>query len=153
MICEVTQAAFEQAEYSSGTEGAIVRVLCEAGALTISVVADEEGDIVGHVAFSPIVVEGIESGWFGLGPVSVSPDRQGTGIGARLIRDGLAMLRAKGACGCVVLGDPRYYERFGFREDARLRYPGVPQEYFMAQPFGDEVPTGEVAYHPCFGAA
>ena len=149
-IYEITQAAFAKAEHRSGTEGAIVGALRQASALTVSLVAEDDGMLVGHAAFSPIKIDGCDLGWFGLGPLSVRPDRQGLGIGARLVRDGLASLRAIGAQGCVVMGDPAYYERFGFRQDDRLRYPGVPEAYFMALAFGAEIPNGTVAYHPAF---
>ncbi|MEF2551614.1 N-acetyltransferase [Aurantimonas sp. A2-1-M11] len=150
VIAAVTQAAFAKAAHSSGTEATIVDSLRRAGALTIALVAEANGEVVGHIAFSPITVEARNAGWFGLGPVSVVPDLQGQGIGSRLVREGLDLLRAQGARGCVVLGDPRFYERFGFRVDPRLRYAGVPPEYFMAQGFGQEVPEGTVAYHPSF---
>lgn len=151
-IHEVTQAAFAKAEHRSGTEGAIVDALRQARALTVSLVAEEGGMLVGHVAFSPVEIDECDHSWFGLGPLSVRPDRQGLGIGTRLVRDGLASLRTMGARGCVVMGDPLYYERFGFRQDDRLRYPDVPEAYFMALAFGAEIPDGIVAYHPVFEA-
>lgn len=153
MIHEITQAAFANAEHRSGTEGAIVDTLRQASALTVSLVTEEGEMLVGHVAFSPVKIDGCDLGWFGLGPLSVRPDRQGLGIGAQLVRDGLASLRAIGAQGCVVMGDPAYYERFGFRQDDRLRYPGVPEAYFMALAFGTEIPNGIVVYHSAFEAA
>lgn len=150
MIHEVTQAAFAKAEHRSGTEGAIVDALRQASALTVSLVAEEAGMLVGHVAFSPVKIDKCDLGWFGLGPLSVRPDRQGLGIGTRLVRDGLASLRAAGVRGCVVMGDPLYYERFGFRQDDRLRYPDVPKAYFMVLAFGTEIPNGTIAYHYAF---
>lgn len=132
IIRQVTEAAFQSAAHSDGTEGAIVDALRAAGALSVSLVATVDDSLVGHVAFSPVTLDAVDVGWFGLGPVSVRPDRQGQGIGAALIREGLERLRALGARGCVVLGDPGYYRRFGFAQDAAIRYPGVPAEYFMA---------------------
>ena len=82
---------------------------------------------------------------------SCESECQGAGIGARLIREGLEQLRAAGAKGCVVLGEPDYYGRFGFRADDRLTYPGPPPQYFQILPFGADVPIGTVAYHPAFG--
>lgn len=151
-IREVTQAAFAKAEHSSGTEGAIVDALRQAEAMTISLVAEADGVVIGHIAFSPVTVDGRNEGWFGLGPVSVDPDRQGNGIGSRLLLEGLALLKANGAKGCVVLGDPHLYMRFGFEQNPRVRYEGVPPEYFMAQAFEFPVPEGCVAYHPAFDA-
>ncbi|MEA1672568.1 N-acetyltransferase [Nitrospirillum sp. BR 11163] len=156
-IRALTDAAFKDAPHSGGTEAAIVDALRNAGALTVSLVAVQEGVIVGHVAFSPVTIDGRSGGWFGLGPVSVESIRQRRGIGGALIREGLRRLVAMGAEGCVVLGEPAYYSRFGFVADSRLRYPGVPPEYFQrlaftgTGPAGTD-PEGEVAYHPGFGA-
>ena len=152
-ILAVTQAAFAEAEHSSGTEGAIIEGLRQAGALTVSRVADADGMVIGHIAFSPITVNGRDEGWFGLGPVSVDPGRQANGVGSRLVSDGVAQLKTKGAKGCVALGDPRFYRRFGFAPDPRLRYDGVPPEYFMAQAFEFPMPEGSVAYHRAFEAS
>lgn len=103
------------------------------------------------MAFSPVTIDGQDRGWFGLGPVAVELKQQGIGIGSKLIRTGLARLRAAGANGCVVLGEPDYYRRFGFRADGRLIYPGPLPQYFQALAFGADVPSGIVAYHPAFG--
>lgn len=149
-IREVTEAAFEKAEHSSGTEAAIVDGLRAAEALTVSLVAEAAGQVVGHVAFSPITVDGESGHWYGLGPVSVRPDWQGKGIGSQLIREGLACLTDAGGKGCVVLGDPGYYRRLGFETDPDLRLDGVPAEYFMRLVLEGPVPKGRVAYHTAF---
>ena len=150
-ISSLVTAAFAAAEHSDGTEAAIVGRLRQAGALTISLVADDQGTVVGHVAFSPVTIAGQDCGWFGLGPVAVDPARQGLGIGAKLIRTGLDRLRTSGANGCVVLGEPDYYGRFEFIAERRLVYPGPPSRYFQALSFGVDLPSGVVAYHPAFG--
>lgn len=147
----ITTAAFETAPHSSGTESAIVDALRDAGALTLSLVAADEGEVVGHVAFSPVMIDGSDRDWYGLGPVSVRPDHQGRGIGRALVEAGLERLRGAGAHGCVVLGDPAYYARFGFRADGALSYPDVPAEYFQSLGFVGPVPKGEVSYHAAFG--
>lgn len=152
-IRALTTEAFASAPHSSGTEAAIVDALRAAGALTLSLVAIEGNEIVGHVAFSPVTIDGAERGWFGLGPVSVRPGRQRGGIGSNLIREGLQRLRAMGAAGCVLLGDPGYYGRFGFAADPALVLEGVPPEYFMPLGFGAEVPAGTVRYHAAFDGA
>ncbi len=148
----LTTAAFRGKEYSSQTEAAIVDALREAGALTLSLVAVDENEIVGHVAFSPVTINGEGSGWYGLGPVSVRPDRQRQGTGQALITDGLARLEHLNAAGCVLLGDPAYYHRFGFRTDPALQLPGVPPQYFQTLAFTPVSPQGTVAYHPGFDA-
>ena len=149
-VRQLIEAAFRGAEHSSGTEARIVDALRSAGALAVSLVA-VDGGVIGHAAFSPVMIDGRDIGWFGLGPVAVLPDRQGRGIGAALIEAGLAQLREMGASGCVVLGEPAFYARFGFRAEPGLRYPGPPSEYFQALGFRGQVPAGEVAYHPAFG--
>jgi putative acetyltransferase len=153
VIREVICAAFAVAEHASGTEGAIVDALRTAEALSVSLVATLDGEVVGHVAFSPVTLEGRDLGWYGLGPVAVRPDLHGQGIGAELIRAGLERLRELGASGCVVLGDPAYYPRFGFRQTPEIRYAGVPAEYFMALSLDGSAATGEVAYHAGFSAS
>lgn len=154
----MTTDAFAGAEHSSGTEGAIVDALREAGALSLSLVAvDGAGDVVGHIAFSPVSIAGEDgravTDWYGLGPVSVAPEHQSQGVGAALIREGLKRLEAGAAKGCVLLGDPVYYARFGFAGDAGPTYPGPPSEYFQALAFGDNaMPRGVVTYHEGFDA-
>lgn len=149
-IRQITEAAFAMEEHSSGTEGAIIDALREAGSLTLSLVFEIDGQVAGHIAFSPVTVGGDDVGWYGLGPVAIQPDLQGQGIGGELIRKGLSLLQDQGARGCVVLGDPGYYTRFGFAQDATLVFSGVPPEYFMSQTFCGNVPTGSVVYQPAF---
>ena len=108
--------------------------------------------IVGHVAFSKVTIDG-DGDWYGLGPISVQPDLQKQGIGSKLIHAGLAGIRAIGARGCVLLGDPNYYNRFGFKSYPTLTYAGSPRpEYFMALSFydADAMPGGQVEFHKAF---
>jgi putative acetyltransferase len=149
-IGQITEEAFADAPHSDGSEAAIIGRLRDAGGLTVSLVAEKDGVIVGHVAFSPITIDGQDQGWLGLGPVAVRPDHQGQGIGRALINKGLDEIKAKGVIGCVVLGDPNYYQRFGFVSDAGLSFEGPPPEYFMAQAWSGDMPTGAVVYHAAF---
>lgn len=149
-IRTLTTAAFKDAPHSSQTEAAIVDALRKARALTVSLVAVDDGAIVGHVAFSAVAINGEANGWYGLGPVSVRPDQQRKGIGQALIRAGLDHLKRMNAQGCVVLGDPAYYSRFGFVSDAALRYGNVPSEYFQRLTFSEVTPKGEVFFHAAF---
>ena len=89
----------------------------------------------------------------GLGPVSVLPEMQGLGIGSRLIEAALVQLQTQSAQGCVVLGEPGYYARFGFQTMPTLYLAGVPAAYFQALSFNSGRPAGEVRYHPAFTAA
>ncbi|WGS52253.1 N-acetyltransferase [Paraburkholderia sp. D15] len=151
-IEQLTRAAFADAPHTSGTEQAIVNALRRAGQLSLSLVAQRGGDIVGHVALSPVSVSDGTGNWFGLAPVSVLPACQREGIGSRLIQAALAHLRQTGAGGCVVLGDPGYYGRFGFVAEPRLVLPGVPAEYFQSILLDGAWPNGEVSYHESFNA-
>lgn len=147
----VIRSAFHDHPSSEQTEHLIVRGLRQAGALSLSLVATIEGHVVGHLAFSPVTVDALDSGWRGLGPVSVLPAHQRAGIGSALIRSGLRRLGERGAPGCVVLGDPAYYGRFGFAPRPGLVYPGPPADHFMAVALQGAAPAGRVAYHPAFG--
>lgn len=151
-IDTLTRAAFLNAEHTSHTEQFIVNSLRKSGQLTISLVAVENGEIVGHVAISPVSISTGATGWYGLGPISVCPTKQGLGIGSQLILASLEKLKQVGAKGCVLLGDPNYYHHFGFRSYLELVLPGVPSEYFQALSFNGEIPQGVVSYHDAFNA-
>ncbi len=152
----VTVAAFADAPHTSHTEQFIVRALRAANELTLSIVAEENGQVVGHVALSPVTItEGPgrkAEGWYGLGPISVLPQRQGHGIGSYLMEQALSELRAMRATGCVLLGNPAYYARFGFQVHAGLQLPGVPPGYFMALALHGPVPEGIAHYSDAFNA-
>ena len=151
-IRTVVLEAFAQATHSSGTEHLIVDKLRKKGALTLSLVAVEGARIIGHVAVSPVVALEVSGTWFGLGPVSVHPDCQGRGVGSALIKNALDHLRRSEASGCVVLGEPEYYRRFGFRHDPAVSYREVPPPYFQVLAFGPDQPTGPVDYDAAFEA-
>ncbi|MFS8049260.1 GNAT family N-acetyltransferase [Rhizobium sp. BR 314] len=152
-IRHITKMAFAAVEHSSQTEAEIVDALRSAGVLAISLVAIEKRDVVGHIAFSPVTIDAKDLGWYGLGPLSVTPDRQKQGIGGALVREGLSRLAKMNAKGCVVLGDPGYYKRLGFDNDPGLVLDGVPAEYFMRLVLnGSVVPSGHVDYHAGFNA-
>ncbi|MBP0616179.1 N-acetyltransferase [Jiella sp. KSK16Y-1] len=154
VIRSLIEAAFRDAEHSDQSEVAIVEGLREAVAMTLSLVAvDEDGGILGHIAFSAVEVESGEGGWYGLGPVAVWPQLQRRGIGAALVTDGLRRLKEQGANGCVLLGDPAFYARFGFRSDPALTYRGLPARYVQRLVIAPPAPSGEITYHPAFEAA
>ncbi len=151
-ISRVTAAAFRTASCANPTEEFIVGALRKAGKLTVSRVAIQDDEVVGHVAASPITLSGEAGSWYGLGPVSVLPTHQRRGIGSALIMDALLALSGSGASGCVVLGSPTFYERFGFQATAALTLPGVPPENFMAVAFDSSLARGIVSYHEAFQA-
>lgn len=151
-IGRVTTAAFADMAISNHTEQYIVAALRRAGALPVSLVAELDGEVVGHVAISPLRISDGSPGWYGLGPIAVLPGHHGRGIGSALMREGLARLKALGGRGCALVGSPGYYRRFGFRNIPSLVHEGIPQEVFLALPFGDEVPKGIVTFHEGFQA-
>ncbi|WP_401743023.1 GNAT family N-acetyltransferase [Stenotrophomonas geniculata] len=148
----LTEAAFRDAAHSSHTEQFIVAALRARGELSVSLVAEMDGKVIGHVAVSPVTISDGSTGWFGLGPISVLPAWQGQGIGAALMHAALEALRQQDAHGCVLLGEPAYYGRFGFRAEPGLVLPGVPAEYFQALCLQPTLPQGEVQYSPAFEA-
>ncbi len=149
-IHHLTDTAFKDIPFSQQTEARIVDALRAAGALALSLVARQDHEIVGHVAFSSVRINGKAGDWYGLGPVSVRPDRQRKGIGQALIRDGLGRLKALKAAGCILLGSPAYYSRFGFESDPELYYSDVPPGYLQFLTFRGPAPKGEVTFHPSF---
>ena len=149
-ITQVTIAAFKTLPISNHTEQFIINALRGGGALTISLVAEIDGRVVGHIAFSPVTVSDGSIGWYGLGPVSVLPEYQKQGIGKSLIDEGLSLLKELGGQGCTLVGDPNYYKRFGFRNYPELVHEGVAQEVFLALPFTDKVARGIVVFHEGF---
>ena len=151
-IGAVTLAAFEPLEISSHTEQFIVEALRAANALTISLVAELDGNLVGHIAFSPVTISDGTTGWYGLGPVSVLPAHQRQGIGEALIREGLSRLQAMHAAGCCLVGHPDYYPRFGFVNPVDLAVEGVPANVFFALSFTGRCPRGTVIFHEGFHA-
>lgn len=151
-IDSLTQAAFRDHPLSRHTETLTLAILRRTHALSVSLVA-EVGELVqGHIAFSAVSVSGGADGWFGLGPMAVAPACQRQGLGANLVSQGLKALRDQGASGCVVLGDPSYFLRFGFRSTPALRLEGAPAGCFLSLPFLRAIPLGTVRYHVAFDA-
>ncbi|MBI5519241.1 MAG: N-acetyltransferase [Desulfovibrio sp.] len=145
--------AFADHPFSRQTEHLIVEELRAAGALAVSLVAEEQdGSVVGHIAFSSAPIGGRDQGWYLLGPVAVLPGSQRRGVGSALVRQGLDALRAMGAQGCALVGDPAFYTRLGFRQAVRLAYPGVPGEFVLCLPLAGEEPVGDIGHHPAFEA-
>ena len=151
-IGEVTVAAFNTLPISQHTEQFIIRELRNAGVLTVSLVAETDGRVVGHIAFSPVTISDGVEGWYGLGPVSVLPELHRQGIGSALINEGLSQLKKMSAAGCVLVGHPDYYPRFGFKNYPELVHEGIPAEVFFALPFAETVPQGTVTFHEGFRA-
>ena len=151
-ITDVTVAAFRTLEVSDHTEQFVIEALRAAGALTLSLVAETGGRVVGHIAFSPVTITDGTTNWFGLGPVSVLPEYHRQGIGKALIREGLSRLKEMGERGCCLVGHPGYYRQFGFDNPAGLVHEGVPPEVFFTLSFDGCAPQGVVTFHEAFKA-
>ena len=137
-IARLNDEAFSSREESKFVEG-----LRASGNLYLSLVAEEKGEIVGHIAFSPVVVEGHNlTTLVGLAPMSVNPKFQGKGIGSDLVRRSIEILRDQGMTAIFVLGHPGYYPRFGFKPASshfgiRSTYD-VSDDVFMAVELEDQ---------------
>ncbi|WP_446326659.1 GNAT family N-acetyltransferase [Burkholderia pseudomallei] len=153
-LARVIVAAFADEPQGGQFERRIVDALRVDGRLSVSLVAVRDGRLVGHVAFSPVAIGAGGEGWHGLAPLAVWPGCQRQGIGAALVRAGLDALRRAGARGCVVLGEPAYYARFGFGPAGDIVFPQAPPDALMALPFGEHAlrPAGELRYHASFYA-
>ena len=117
--------AVHAASFPTGAEAELVDALRAVGRLTVSLVAEADGAVVGHVAFSPVTAADGATG-VGLAPVAVLSAHRRRGIAAELVRTGLEACRAAGFAWAVVLGDPAYYIRFGFHPAAEV---GLSDEY------------------------
>ena len=146
----MTEVAFKNAPHSNHKEQRIIEALRKDDALTISLVADDQGTLVGHVAVSPVAISACTEEWYGIGPIAVVPRRQGQGIGSLLMQEALTELKKRGAAGVVLLGDPDFYSRFGFEQSKDLFFPGVPPEYFHVLNFSSSKAKGDVTYHSAF---
>ena len=151
-ITDVTIAAFKTLEISNHTEQFIIEALRAAKALTVSLVAEIDGRVIGHIAFSPVTISDGTPNWYGLGPVSVLPEYQRQGIGKALIQEGLSRLRDMNAQGCCLVGHPEYYRQFGFTSTPGLMLENVPAEVFFALSLDGHTPQGSVTFHDGFKA-
>lgn len=153
----VNEQAFEQP-----SEADLVDKLRQSCPEALSFVADDEGNVVGHILFTPAVIESSDKSIQGMGlaPMAVSPERQREGIGSRLVKHGLEVLRDRSCPFVIVLGHPNYYPRFRFepasKYDIACQWEGVPDEAFMILVLDQTVMkgiTGVARYREEFGEA
>lgn len=149
-IHDLTRRAFAPMAFAGGDEQDLIDALRSAGALSLSLVAESAGMIVGHVALSPVTHESGEGGWYGLGPISVDPAIQRKGLGGALIAEAKAWMKAGGARGCILVGDTRYYPRHGFAPAPAHAPEREPSAYFMVLTFDGPPPVGRFSFHPSF---
>ncbi|WP_375281163.1 GNAT family N-acetyltransferase [Pseudooctadecabacter sp.] len=144
-IRDVVARAFEGKSFADPDDKLIVDRLRDDGALVLSLVAEAGGKIIGQVALSPAKVGGLK--YLCVGPLAVVPEHQGKGIGADLMGHALGVAQAYGRDGAVLLGDPKYYSRFGFEKVAGVTYDGKGADALQVLPFTD-APSGAVTFHP-----
>jgi putative acetyltransferase len=149
-IRDVTQRAFAPMPFADGDEHDLISKLRDAGVLALSLVADQGGIVIGQVTFTPAFAADGSEGWYTLGPVAVEPSAQHKGVGCQLIEAGLELLRQRGAAGCVLVGNPLYYCRFGFTLAPHLAPEGGHAEYFQILPLRVAEPKAVIDFHPLF---
>ena len=143
--------------FESDAEAKLVHDLREDGFLTLGLVAtDDEGQVIGYVAFSPVDVQGEDLQWVGMAPLAVDEKYRGQGLARQLVYEGLDSLNEFGYAAVVTLGDPALYSRFGFElaahHDLRCRWPGT-ESAFQVHRLADDAlngVTGLVEYHEHF---
>lgn len=149
-IHDITKRAFAPMPYADGNEQDLIDRFRAAGALAISLVAELHGAVAGQVTFTEAFAADGSPGWYALGPVAVEPELQAKHIGSKLIETGIAMLRERDAAGCILVGNPAYYSRFGFGPFPDLCPDGEPAEYFQILPLRVKLPETVIGFHPLF---
>ena len=151
-VYAVNASAFE-----TPSETNLVDALLEQAQPVVSLLAEDNGEVVGHIMFSPVSLSGYpDLKMMGLAPMAVAPEHQRKGIGSALVRAGLEQCKQLGFAAVVVLGHPEYYPRFGFLPSSRFGIDSeyeVPEEVFMVmelQPGALSGKTGRVKYHAAF---
>ncbi len=148
-IRDVVERAFAGKSFADPDDKFIVERLREDGSLVLSLVAEGRGQLIGQVALSPAKVGDLK--YLCLGPIAVVPEQQGKGIGGDLMGHALGVAQAYGRDGVVLLGDPKYYSRFGFEKFASVSYDGKGADALQLLPF-TEPPSGKVVFHPLLTA-
>ncbi|MFG0888965.1 MULTISPECIES: GNAT family N-acetyltransferase [Vibrio] len=143
--------------FDTDAEANLVMALRENSHRTLSLVAcDDEGEVVGHAMFSPVLLNGEDLNWQGLAPLAVKAEFRHQGLGGELVNEGLASLGELGYPACVVLGNPDYYARFGFTSAEKHGFHcqwDVPADAFQIVALWDGELTGrsgEIQYCPEF---
>lgn len=151
-IYNVTKRAFAPMPFSDGDEQELIGRFRDAGVLALSLVAEMDDSIIGQITLTPAFAADGSPGWFALGPIAVAPENKSMKIGSKLMEAGIAWLREQEAAGCVLVGNPAYYSRFGFELYPALAPNGEPAEYYQILPLRVQQPSEIVSFHPLFYA-
>jgi putative acetyltransferase len=160
-IRELTKRALEGSEFGYNGEAGLIDELRSQNAATISLVAEVSDQIVGHILFSPATIDLEDhcSKGLGLAPVSVLPEFQRRGIGAKLVEAGLEIAASSDCEFVIVLGHPEYYPKFGFAtasaSNVGCEFEGVPDEAFMIRWFKQPASVDDrvvAKYHSVFSS-
>lgn len=149
-IHDLVRRAFIGRPYADGDEQDVVDRLREDGDLLLSLVAEQDGTIIGQITYSPALLVNGDQGWVVLGPVAVDPDHQGRGIGRALIEKGEAIMRERGMAGITVLGNPAIYGRFGFAQNTPMWLAGELGWAFQVKSLNGTIPATEQRYVRAF---
>ena len=149
-IYAMVTRAFDGHPYSDGDEQDVINILRADGDLILSLVAVQGETILGQITYSRAILVNGETDWYVLGPVAVEPSHQGQGIGRALIETGEAAMKARGAKGLTVLGDPAIYSRFGFVQNSPMWLAGELGWAFQVKSFGAPIPACEQRYVRAF---
>jgi len=145
-IRDLTKAAFAPMPFADENDHLLPENLRKDGDLTLSLITLDADQIIGHVAFSPIKVDDRFDNWYGLGPISVAPERQKQGIGTQLVQAGRVALEPKGAKGFILIGNPAVYGPMGFVSDGAITYRDLAATLVQYLPFTPETPSGTVTF-------
>ena len=142
--------AFDGHPYADGDEQDVIDTLRSDGDLLLSLVATDGATILGQITYSPAILANGEDGWVVLGPLAVEPAHQCKGIGRALVEAGEAIMRARGAKGITVLGNPAIYSGFGFESGTPMWLAGDLGEFFQVKSLGAPIPACEQTYVRAF---
>lgn len=153
VVGDLITTAFAGMPYADGDEAELVETLRRENAISVSLVAESSGAVMGQIVFSPAFAPDGAEIWYALGPVAVHPAHQRAGVGSKLVRAGLQAITQLGANGCILVGNPAYYVRFGFALAPANAPVGEPAEFFMVKLLGrTPQPSGAISFHRAFAA-
>jgi putative acetyltransferase len=149
-IHDLTKRAFASMPFAGGDEQLLPARFRSADVLALSLVAETAGSIIGQLTLTPAFAADDSPGWFALGPIAVEPNFQSQGVGSSMIAAAIDWLTANDAAGCVLVGNPAYYSRFGWLPCPALAPTGEPAEYYQILPLAIAQPHAVVCFHPLF---